>query len=620
MIVFAFLPLVFILLLWRWLTLRGLEAREALLAANVISGVLIVFSTEALSPIRQINFFSLLTFWSLLVVAISFMIARIASVGRWSWPCWSLTWIEKVLLSMAAFIVLVVGFIALYAPPNTWDSMTYHMARVGHWRQNSSVMNYPTNIIRQLVYLPFAEYIILHLQILSGGDRCANMVQWSAMVCSALGVSLAAGLLGASRLGQITAALLALTLPMGILQGSSTQNDYVVAFLVLCTACFALKVLLSGQGRWLWLTAAGAGLAAFTKGSGWFLAVTAVLVVMFSSGVGIRRKAWLLILTLFMVGIINGSFLCRLTQVDKNVIVAMKKGGDAAMVRVGGVEIVSNVLKNAATQLALPGKEWNRFIESVVLQWDKVCNIPAEGAPLRLWYYLDEDYMPNSFHMFLVVIAGALFWRVRNKERVLWFFVMTGLCQTLMFCILAQWNPFISRLHLPLFIMAMPLVAVVFEKAASRKLLIGAVLVAFLVAIQPLVLNNTRRLLSEKSLLRFSRTQNYFAKHPGEYSLVDQVSESLNGMGCRNVGIILGSDAWEYTWQALLGPDVRVEHVNVVGPVSALGYPLGEFTPCAVIDLGGENISGADVFNGRQFIKAAEIKGFRLYLDPKRNN
>ncbi len=54
------------------------------------------------------------------------------------------------------------------------------------------------------------------------------------MAGSLVGVSWIAASIGATRRGQIFAALFAVSVPMGVLQASSTQNDYVVAFWAVC--------------------------------------------------------------------------------------------------------------------------------------------------------------------------------------------------------------------------------------------------------------------------------------------------------------------------------------------------------------------------------------------------
>jgi hypothetical protein len=91
--------------------------------------------------------------------------------------------------------VAVIGVIAVVAPPNTWDGMSYHMARVAHWIQDQSVRHFSTSYLPQLYQMPWAEFAITHLQILSGSDIFANCVQWGGMAGSLIGVSWLAGLL-----------------------------------------------------------------------------------------------------------------------------------------------------------------------------------------------------------------------------------------------------------------------------------------------------------------------------------------------------------------------------------------------------------------------------------------
>ena len=64
-------------------------------------------------------------------------------------------------------IISVIAIIAFISPPNTADTLTYHMPRVMHWQQNQSVQHYYTDISRQLYQPPFLEFNLLHLQVLS---------------------------------------------------------------------------------------------------------------------------------------------------------------------------------------------------------------------------------------------------------------------------------------------------------------------------------------------------------------------------------------------------------------------------------------------------------------------
>jgi len=107
-------------------------------------------------------------------------------------PEWSLVLIVIVALSATAIV-------AYAAPPNRWDSLTYHMARVAHWAQAGSLGHYATGIERQNLMAPGAEIGMLHAYVLAQGDRLVNFPEWLAMVASVIGAAALAGRLGASR-------------------------------------------------------------------------------------------------------------------------------------------------------------------------------------------------------------------------------------------------------------------------------------------------------------------------------------------------------------------------------------------------------------------------------------
>src|SRR5262249_45093835 len=128
----------------------------------------------------------------------------------------------------------------------------------------------------QLYHPPWAEFAITHLQILSDSDRFANGIQWLSMVGSVVGVSLIAKLLGGDRKAQVFASVFAATIPMGILQASSTQNDFVVAFWLVCFVAYTLRIVTNRSDQesqtvvaWEPVLGAGAslGLALMTKGT-----------------------------------------------------------------------------------------------------------------------------------------------------------------------------------------------------------------------------------------------------------------------------------------------------------------------------------------------------------------
>ncbi|MBF0618795.1 MAG: hypothetical protein HQL19_01375 [Candidatus Omnitrophica bacterium] len=618
MIVCILLPWVFFWFSWRLFSLKGFEWREAFLAAFLLSGIAITFSTEVLSVFAALNFWTICSFWVFCCVVAGGILWQQAKKLFPEFRVANVSSVEWALLGAVTFILAVTLFIALYAPPNTWDSMTYHMSRVMHWIQDHGVMNYPTCIPRQLVIFPYAEYAVLHMQILIGGDRFANLVQWTAFAGCALGASLIARELGVARVWQIASALGVLTLPMAIFQATSTQNDLVAALWTVSVVVFTLFFLRQGMLRWAVLAAMALALALMTKGIAVIFGAPFLVLALLTGRAGIRNKSIFLILTISITVLVAAPFYSRLCAIGPSASQAMAMGGNAAMGKVGVLETVSNMSRGIATELASPWTGWNNTVVKVVEDLHRALKIsladPQTTAAneFSIRYCLDEDYMPAPLHMIFVLAAGVMFWLIRRKSALLGYAlaIATG---AVFFCIMVKWQPWISRFHLVFFVLAVPLVVAVLTEVLPRKAVICLIAVLFLGAIHPLLENNTRRLISEKSLFHYTRKQAYFMKHPSEYPVVGKFSEIVHAAGCHDVGISIGGDDWEYPWHVFLGPGVRIESVNVAGALAVFAYPLGDFTPCAVVasSTDGER----EVFNGRTHVRVLKEGKLSLYFD-----
>ncbi len=68
--------------------------------------------------------------------------------------------------------------VAIVAPPNNWDSMAYHNARVMEWWDHGDLTYWYTPDYRQLSMPPLASYFKLALLGLTGNDWLFNLVQW----------------------------------------------------------------------------------------------------------------------------------------------------------------------------------------------------------------------------------------------------------------------------------------------------------------------------------------------------------------------------------------------------------------------------------------------------------
>jgi hypothetical protein len=159
--IFILLPLSSLILLVLLFNRKVLDWRKSILLGAIAWGYTLTAITESLSRFNLLSFSGLLLSWSAINIAliglyvldlkrheVSGGLTSASNLIRdFKLPaiCW-------VWLAGTIFIVATVGLIAIVAPPNTWDSMTYHMSRVAHWEQNHNVAHYPTYNLPQSTF------------------------------------------------------------------------------------------------------------------------------------------------------------------------------------------------------------------------------------------------------------------------------------------------------------------------------------------------------------------------------------------------------------------------------------------------------------------------------------
>jgi len=588
--------------------------RRAFLGVAVLSGVLVTATAEALGALGLFARGPLALVWAAAAIAAAFVwIAGRRNVARKgsSFAAPRAIAPELPLLAGMALLILIVGVTALVAAPNTWDAMTYHLPRAAHWIQNGSVAHYPTHVLRQLSLSPWAEFAIAHLELLAGSDRLANLVQWLAMGGSAIGVSLIARDLGGGARAQTAAAALALTLPMGILQGSSAQNDHAGAFWLVCFVAFFLPLRKAPSPGALsaWLCAAASlGLALLTKGTSYLYVFPFFLFTALFLAARARRGLAGRILVFAAVALaLNLPHFARNVEVFGSLLGSPQGLFNHAF---SPGTLISNVLRNAAIHLATPVPAWNGVVEGAVGGIHEVLGVgvgdPATtwlgtefhvpgrfagterpGADETLLLLLHEGFAGNLLHgililITLVVVAAAPAWR---RERDLLVHVWLVAAAFLLFCAALKWQPWHSRLHLPLFLLACPAAAVVLS---ARPHVAGWACGLLLAASLPwLLANATRPLLGTSSVLRTTRLDQYFFNRPDLKEPFLAAARAVSSERCA-LGIEIGPDDGEYLlWVALRETGQgkrRIEHVNVSNASgNTTSAPREE--PCGLIRL-----------------------------------
>jgi Dolichyl-phosphate-mannose-protein mannosyltransferase len=610
---FVILPLLSFPLLWLSCCLllgkddRPVDLRQSFLLASVAWGVLVTATTEFLSALRALESQWVALAWLAQCIALSLIVARQArcrppltvpaGLGKLSLS-------SKFLLVLATGIISLVGLIGLIAAPNTIDGLAYHLARVVHWIQDASVGFYPTANIRQLHMNPWAEYAILNLLILNRYDSLANLVQWFAMMGSIVGITLIAKLLGAGARGQLVTAVVALTIPIGIVEASSTQNDYVVCFWLVCFVCF---LLLSRQSpNWTtWLAMGGGlGLALLTKATAYLYALPFLFLFVIwefkSRGWGLWRPA-------LAIGLITLSL--NLPYYVRNFEMFGSPLGPAQEKPTGGLKytndavtpklFASNLIRNLAFQMQTPNDQINSLTERGVLWLHRLLNVDVND-PRTTWgiqqfhiYKLEpsEDHSGNPLQLSL--IAGVLILGLtRSSLRAQTAYLGYGaalVCGFVLFCLILRWQPLHSRLLLPLFVLFSALTGIAIASIPIQNVGNGLLAILVLASLPWILADENHPLVGQGSILFANRTDQYFTTAPDLEEPTLEAVDRVKASGCSQVGLVLDYFSYEYPIWVLLGaidtPGVELEHVNVDNPSASMSLqpPFNHFRPCAII-------------------------------------
>jgi 4-amino-4-deoxy-L-arabinose transferase-like glycosyltransferase len=592
---YCFFPLLF-LLTCAVIMRRYLEGwREAALFAAIITAVTLTGITESLSLLHALGFYPLMFSW-LILTAIA---VKVVSIGtnEQAWPRvnfnnWALS--EKILLGIIVFICMVSAVTAAAGSPNTWDSMTYHLSRVEHWIQDKTIGYYPTNIIRQLYIAPWAEYAITHLRILGGGEKSANFVQWMCMAGSLIGVSLIAGQLGANRRGQLLSSAIAACLPMGILQSVSTQTDYACSFWLTVFVFFIIET----QRKFTLMNTIAVGLslglAFLTKGYSYILAPPFLIWLV---GADFKQRFAKKLLGLLVVIVCALSL--NMGQYWRNT----QAFGSPAWTGValtnesfGLKDFELNVLSNVRIQLTTSWGNVNKDLTQALTRAAKFLGediVDPQAAfgndRIDQIMNLDEDYAGNCLHAVIFVIVFAGVWFCRGPRGKTVFYAGALLASFLLFCLIVRYQPWNGRFHLPLFVLFCPVAGAVLEHFLKQRSIGIAILLAAC-SLPWLFWNDQHPWFGNLSIWRQPKFVQYFYKDPYLIQPYAATEAYIRSTGCRQIGLSIGSDTWEYPWWLLFaGQGVRIEHVAVTNKSASLKYPLGDFQACALIVSGGDN-------------------------------
>ncbi|MCB0164761.1 MAG: glycosyltransferase family 39 protein [Anaerolineae bacterium] len=575
---------------------RLTDWRQIVLLGCVIWGLWLTLITEILSLFNALHLWALVAAWSMALLFVLWLIYQTPSPPS-GFPKPGLPASTFLPLAGIVFVVGLTGVVALISPPNNWDSMTYHMVRVMHWLQNGTVAHYATHEVRQLYLNPWAEFAILHFQLLSGGDVFANGVQWLSMVGSVIGVSLIARQLGARLTGQVFASLVAATIPMGLLQTVTTQNDWVVTFWLVCFVSFVITV--RRELSWIMILGCGGSLALgfLTKGTAYLYAAPFLIWLGLSLFKTLSWRAWWPLFTMGLIVLIfnSGHYARNLPLFGSPLQPQSLAEYDYRNQSLTPALAVSNVVRNLALHINVPLPALTRTTAQAVQTLHHGLGIDLND-PRTTWigtqfevnpFFVSEDASGNFIHLILIGLCfGVVVVRkIQKRAGEEFTYVMLLTTAFLLFSFYLKWQPWHSRLHLPLFVLWTPVIGLVLPQ---KSLWLSHLLTVLLIgqSLPFLLTNPNHPLTGPNTIFNKPRNEQYFLQAPlpaEAYTTVIQLIEQAGH--CSDIGLVLPGNFWEYPFWFLLAQSAidrpHIENVEVKNESAVLQN--NRFEPCAVV-------------------------------------
>jgi hypothetical protein len=585
-----------------------------LLKGFLITFFLIGFGTELLSLFNKITYNFVFFYWLLLII-----IAFLSLISTWyiyskKFPdqeslqdkeSTGSGWVITLCLTLILIVSSVTLFIAVKSPPNNFDSMTYHMARVSHWIQDQNIRYFPTAIPRQNYSMPLAEYAILHLQILSKGDHYANLIQWFSFSMAILITTLIAKDLKVPPRGQWITGALAATLPMAILQSSSTQNDLVVSAFCLAFVYFLIRSISTGKWFNILLAALSMGFALATKGTAYIFIAAAGLGI--GGGALLQKDREQIKKLLFrysmiiVIGLIlNAGIYMRNFDLYRNPLITSNER--IIVEEISPRVLFANLVRNGAVHLSSPIETANQFVENKIsgLLGSELNNPKStfQESKFELSFSINEDEAGNGLHLILMGTAVLSLPWLKTDHKKDWMIYGTALIFSyLLFSLVFKWQPWGGRLQTPIFLLGCSVSGYFLDKVFRKDGVPVLILITFLITSTPFLLLNSNRpilplwedssvfydteierkiythlednldrvpKLAEKvksilsvfyegrSIILTERKELYFLGNFEDFYWYNEACHLIRNTPAREIGLIMDSNDWEYPLWVLL--------------------------------------------------------------------
>jgi len=422
---------------------------------------------------------------------------------------------KNILLFIFFLIIFPLLLLAIFIPPNNWDSMAYHLPRVEHWIQNKNIYPYPTNIVRQVLTSPLSEYIIANFQILASTDSFSNLVQFASFIFILFSATLIFSLLKIGIKGHLFLLLALLSLPMMLFQATTTQTDLLASFFFLCFILFALLIIQTEANfkiNFIFL-ALSLTLGILTK---YHIAIFAAPIVAYLLFDLINKKnnkniIFAVLISFLTIAIILVPLFARNIYFFGSITGKDLFDENATIVNstISIKNMLSNNFKHIVDFISIPINGYNNILFSVNHSFHNLIgvseNMPGNnwaGEPFTVNNYLNEDTAGSIIHALLIILSLLLLFKSKNKTKLLLLFAYCFIGFSL-YGLLFRYTPFDIRLLLPVLILIIIISTyIIYISITNKNIINGMMLLFLIISIFPVYFNRAKPIIGNPFYLR----------------------------------------------------------------------------------------------------------------------
>lgn len=547
-----------------------LEILEIYIKSLIIFSTILVLITEVSSLFECFNYSCIALSWTLLSILLTIVLFNKRKIILEMEISREIIITHKFYLFCIVLILVLVFFQGIIYPPNNYDSMTYHLARITHWISQGSVSHFPTHTLRQIIQPPFSEFFISHINILSGNDILSNSVQLLFLISSIFSLILLSKHLGLNSEQKWIMVILAVTIPEVILQASSTQNDIVVSFFVITAIYFAIISLNYFSIENVCFLGLTVGLGLLSKGTSYIFLLPVVLFwCIFSLKKLIIEKNNKNALIIYIIGIIScillntGYYLRNYSLTGSilgyppseiNFIINEKR-------TIPG--IISNVSRNIAIHYTFP--YINNFAEKVTVEIHKIIgndisdpkttfNKSSFTVSMLLGNF--EDTAGNIIHINLIILSLLFLFVFRKTyDKKLLYMGIYIITIFVLFSGYLKWQPWITRLQTPFFLLSVPITASLATKPKLKHINVVMLFLLLTYSFVIILFNYSRPFITKTPFTsNIKITDMRYKKYFSTYNFAGSdryYNDYLNiylkiGKECKKSGVLFHDDQIEY--------------------------------------------------------------------------